>query len=141
MPARSWLDVPDRPAHTVRTVAIDREAGRGFGGGIEPIERFVAADPEKAGPVFENKIEESPRPGSSGGQRSRRYDLNWLPSYRFSTPEVLNHKNPWSSWRMSRICPGDKPSLLVRWAKRMSLPSLTASFTNSGSAALGVEAS
>ena len=60
MPARSWLDVPDRPAHTVRTVAIDREAGRGFGGGIEPIERFVAADPEIPGPVFEDMLERLP---------------------------------------------------------------------------------
>ena len=54
-------DVQDRPAHTVQTVAIDREAGRGFGGGIEPIERFVAADPEIAGPVFEDILKKASR--------------------------------------------------------------------------------
>ena len=42
---------------------------------------------------------------------------------------------------MSRIWPGDNPSLLVRRTKRTSLPSLSASFTNSGSAALGVATS
>src|SRR5512132_5706 len=42
---------------------------------------------------------------------------------------------------MSRIWPGDKPSLLVRWTKRMSLPSLTAGLTNAGSTALRAEAS
>ena len=55
------VDVQDRPVHTVRTVAIDREAGRGFGGGIEPIERFVVADPEIPGPVFEDILENAPR--------------------------------------------------------------------------------
>ena len=53
-------DVPDRPEDTVRTVAVDREAGRGFGGGIEPIERFVVADPQIPGPVFEDILDNAP---------------------------------------------------------------------------------
>ena len=59
-PGPILADVLDRPEHTVRTVAVDREAGQGFGGGIKPIERFVGADPEKAGTVFENVGEKAP---------------------------------------------------------------------------------
>ena len=58
-PGPILADVPDRPEDTVRTVAVDREAGRGFGRRIEPVERFVGADPEKPGPVLENVVDEA----------------------------------------------------------------------------------
>ena len=59
-PGPILADVPDRPEDTVRTVTVDREAGRGFRGGIEPIERFAGADPEIPGPVLEKGLEKAP---------------------------------------------------------------------------------
>src|SRR5262245_26100057 len=53
-------DVPDLPQDTVRTVPVDRETGRGFGDGIEPIERFVVADPQISGLVFADVLDTAP---------------------------------------------------------------------------------
>ena len=66
-PGTILADVRDRPEDTLRTIAVDREAGRGFRRWIEPVERFVGADPEKPGEVLGDGMDKARRPGSSGG--------------------------------------------------------------------------
>ena len=58
--ARAILaDVPNRPEDTVRTIRSIGKPGDRFSDRIESLQRFVGADPEKAGAVLENEVEKA----------------------------------------------------------------------------------